>query len=179
MDSEQIARWRLILGKAVEPELEESAEYTLSQGQQEMDSALGAVYDNQPQGGADQKKSNNAGGLKKSAPSLAKWLGSIRECFDADTVAIVQKDAIERKGLKELLYEPEILKNVEPDIHLITTLLSLKEQVPEESKNEVRALIARFVDQLKESLQSKIEEQIRGQLNRQKASPIPRYDSIN
>jgi Mg-chelatase subunit ChlD len=180
MNKEQITRWRLILGKAAEQNLEESGEVSLSAQQEKMDAALGEIYDdNSGDSNSEAKQQRKVGGLQKSAPALAKWLGDIRECFDNETVALVQKDAIERKGLQQLLYEPELLKNVEPDIHLITTLLSLKEQVPEETKDEVRRLIGKFVEELKESLRSQVEPHVRGVLKRSVSSPLARMDSIN
>ena len=43
----------------------------------------------------------------------------------------MQKDAIERLGLNRLLLEPEMLEAVEPDVHLVGTLLSLSRVLPE------------------------------------------------
>ena len=37
----------------------------------------------------------------------------------------MQRDAIERLDLTRLLLEPEMLDAVEPDVHLVGTLLSL------------------------------------------------------
>lgn len=182
MDKNQISRWRLILGKVTEEEFQDAGQDVQLSGEQEkMDYALGAIYDNPPDQTSDSSggKKTQSGGLKKSAPYIAKWLGDLRECFDSETVSIVQKDAIERKGLKELLYEPEILDKVEPDIHLITTLLALKENIPEESKAQVRQLIVKYVKSVQEAMSSKIEQQIRGILNLRQSSPVARADSIN
>jgi hypothetical protein len=38
----------------------------------------------------------------------------------------MQRDAVRRLGLRRLLLEPEMLQAVEPDIHLVGTLLSLR-----------------------------------------------------
>ena len=42
----------------------------------------------------------------------------------------MQTDAIERLNLRQLLLEPEVLEAVEPDIHLVTTLLGLSADAP-------------------------------------------------
>ncbi|MCM8534956.1 MAG: VWA domain-containing protein [Lentisphaeraceae bacterium] len=181
MKDQRVSRWRLILGEAVEEQLSDvSEDFELSQDEQKMDGALGAIYDDYSvPDGSSGKKTQQVGGLKKSAPAIAKWLGDIRECFDSEAVAIVQRDAISKKGLNQLLYEPEILETVEPDIHLVGTLLALKDEIPEDSKEQVRTFISKFVDELSQSLKSKIENHIRGILNRQEQSFVPRYDSIN
>ena len=56
---------------------------------------------------------------------MARWLGDIRTYFPTSIVRVMQQDAMERLGLKQLLLEPELLGSVEPDIHLVATLLSL------------------------------------------------------
>jgi flagellar motor switch protein FliG len=59
-----------------------------------------------------------------SAPRLAKWLGDIRTYFKEDVVSVIQSDAIERKGLTQLLFEPETLPFLEKNVELVATLLS-------------------------------------------------------
>ena len=49
------------------------------------------------------------GGLGASMPHVPRWLGDIRRYFPQDEVSFMEKDAIERKGLKQLLLEPEVL----------------------------------------------------------------------
>ena len=56
---------------------------------------------------------------------MARWLGDIRTYFPAPIVRVMQQDAIDRLGLKRLLLEPELLAEVEPDVHLVATLVSL------------------------------------------------------
>ena len=53
----------------------------------------------------------------------AKWLGDIRSYFKEDVVTVIQNDAIEKKGLTQLLFEPEMLKSVEPNPQLVGTLM--------------------------------------------------------
>ena len=56
---------------------------------------------------------------------MARWLGDIRACFPSTVVQVMQKDALERLDLTRMLLEPEMLEAVEPDVHLVGTLLSL------------------------------------------------------
>ena len=55
-------------------------------------------------------------------PYMPKWLAGLREFFRHDVVALVQKDAIERKGLTQLLFEPETLPFLEKNVELVATL---------------------------------------------------------
>ena len=64
-------------------------------------------------------------GLGSSAPSVARWLGDIRRYFPTPVVQVLQRDAIDRLDLRQLLLEPEMLRAVEPDLHLVTLLVEL------------------------------------------------------
>ena len=50
----------------------------------------------------------------------------------------MQRDAVERLGITRMLMEPELLGAVEPDVHLVSTLLALNEVMPEETKQTAR-----------------------------------------
>src|ERR671910_158992 len=114
-NEEQLRRWRLILG-ATEGE---GADHQLTGRDLEMDRALEALYD-----------SERSGSLSGSSPKIARWLGDIRTYFPNSVVRIMQQDALERLGLKQMLLEPEMLEAVEPDVHLVATLLSLSRVMP-------------------------------------------------
>ena len=115
-DIEQIKRWRLILGEVAEADLEKVTCNNISLSSEEtiMDEALAAIYD------ASAADSNEAAtrraGKGASAPKIAKWLAYIRSFFTEYVVAVIQTDAIDRKSLKQLLFEPEVLKNVQHNI---------------------------------------------------------------
>ena len=130
VDEEQLKRWRLILGSSAGEPLEALSAGGLSLDPEEvlMDEALAAIYDRTEPGGAAAGGGGQAGrrsaGLGPSSPRLAKWLADIRTCFSEDVVSVIQSDAIERKGLTQLLFEPEVLKNVQPDMEMVATLMS-------------------------------------------------------
>ena len=79
----------------------------------------------------------------RSAPQVARWLSDIRTFFPVSVVQVMQKDAIERLGLNRLLLEPELLEAVEPDVHLVGTLLSLSRVLPEQARESARAVVRR------------------------------------
>ena len=79
----------------------------------------------------------------KVFPRVAKWLDQIRNFFPSDVVVLLQYDAIERRGMKELLFEPEILSKVEPSVDLAASVLALKNLVPEKAKAAARDLVRR------------------------------------
>ncbi len=173
LDPEQLRRWRLVLGKDSQDAL---GDCSLSGADAEMDEALAAIYD-ETEGEADSGR--RSAGLGKSSPRLAKWLGDIRNYFKEDVVSVIQQDAIDRKGLKQLLFEPEMLKNVQPNIQLVGTLLSLSGRIPERTKETARMVVRAVVEEIKKRLEQKIRQAVLGALNRREHSPLPSATSID
>ena len=174
-DNERIARWRLILGSESQQSFESMGGGALSDEQLLMDQALAAIY-----GGPGESFSGSKGaGKGPSSPHISKWLGDLRSLFDSEIVAVVQNDAIERKGLKQLLLEPELLENLEPDLNLASTLLMLKDQIPKKSKESARRFIQRIVEEINRMLDSDLRRAVTAALNRRAHSPIPSAAAID
>jgi Mg-chelatase subunit ChlD len=139
-----------------------------------MDSALGALYDGPPGGAAGERGRGRSAGLGASAPRVARWLGDIREYFPATVVQVMQADAIERLDLKALLLEPEMLAAVEPDVHLVGTLLALNRVLPERSREMARRVVAKVVAELESRITQKTRAAVTGALNRASRIARPR-----
>src|SRR5262245_6779601 len=150
MTTDRYTRWRLILGKQANEGLCQLAGRSdlLGGGLGDLDDALGQIYGNDAGTGGSGKSGKRSAGLGGSAPRLAKWLGDIRGYFDKDVVAVIQKDAIERKGLKQLLFEPETLGQITPNVELVGTLLSLKGMIPDRAKEAAREIVQAVVDEI-------------------------------
>lgn len=168
--TEQLSRWRLILGAETEQSFSGMGGAPLSQEELLMDSALGAIYGGPGEGFGE---SGRGAGKGPSSPVISKWLGDLRSLFDPETVAVVQNDAIERKGLKQLLLEPELLETLEPDLNLASTLLMLKDQIPKKSKEAARAFIRRIVEEINRLLENDMRRAVTAALNRRAHSPLP------
>ena len=143
-----------------------------------MDAALGALYDSQGGSGDPRRTSRQrSSGLGASAPSVARWLGDIRTYFPVSVVQVMQKDAIERLGLTRLLLEPEMLEAVEPDVHLVGTLLSLNEVIPEQARETARAVVRTVTKDLERRLAQRTRAAVAGALNRASRTSRPRRPS--
>ena len=169
----RMKRWRLILGsdsKERFASMNGGAQIGLSKDQMLMDQALAAIYNRRESGGFG---SGRGAGNGPSNPQISKWLGDVRTLFDKDLVTVIQGDAMERCGLRQLLFEPELLENVEPDIGLASTILMLKDQIPERSKQSVRTFIAKIVEEINKLLEADIRRAVTSAVNRRQHSPIP------
>jgi Mg-chelatase subunit ChlD len=165
MSEDRDRRWRLALGGEDE---------ALSPSDQRLSGALTALYG---EGDGDEKK--RKGGLGGSAPNVARWLSDIREYFPSPVVQIVQKDAFDRLGLQRMLLEPEFLAAAEADINLVATLISLRNVMPDKTKDTARQVIAKVVAELMERLERRTAEALRGAVDRSRRTSRPRFSDID
>jgi Mg-chelatase subunit ChlD len=168
---ERNRRWTLALGVSAE---DGEAGPVLSDSDRRMSDALSALY-----GEGDDAPKKGRGGLGGSAPRVAKWLGDIREFFPASVVQVIQKDAFERKGLRQMLLEPEFLATVEADVNLVADLVSLRGVMPEKTKETARIVIAKVVAALMERLERRVADAIRGALDRSRRTNRPHFADID
>ena len=164
-DPETLRRWRLVLGSEPAANLDVS----LSTEDARMDEALEALYDS----------GKLRGGLGGSNPKVARWLGDIRRYFPGDVVQVMQKDAIERLDLKQLLLEPEVLAQAEPDVHLVGTLMSLNRVIPQKTRETARGVVRRLVQKLMAKLEQPTRQAVQGALSRSLRNRRPRLTEID
>ncbi|MEV0383786.1 VWA domain-containing protein [Nonomuraea sp. NPDC050643] len=158
---ERMRRWRLVLGGGAA----DGTGCGLEGMDARMDAALGAVYD---------QGVGREGGLGASAPRVARWLGDIRTYFPSTVVQVMQQDAIERLNLTRLLLEPEMLEAVEPDVHLVGTLLALNKVMPDQARESARALVRKVVEELERRLVQKTRAAVTGALDRSARTHRPK-----
>jgi Mg-chelatase subunit ChlD len=163
-------RWRLALGGA-----DDGTGVPLTGDDAQIDAALGALYDTSGDpAGPGQGPAKRGGGLGASAPQVARWLGDIRTYFPVSVVQVMQKDAIQRLGLTRLLLEPEMLDAVEPDVHLVGTLLSLNRVMPEQARESARTVVRTVTRDLERRLAQRTRAAVSGALNRASRTSRPR-----
>ncbi len=91
----------------------------------------------------------------------------------------MQKDALERLNLTQMLLEPEMLETVEADVHLVANLLSLSHVIPEKTKDTARRVVRKVVEELERKLTNPMIQAVRGSLNRAVRNYRPRPNEIN
>ena len=160
-DGAALNRWRLVLGKSAEGEMPLSGARL-----RRMDDALDFLYSREA--GADVRQ----GGLGASSPSVAHWLSEVRTLFPQETAEVLQRHALDRYQLTELLADREVLEKLEPNQALLETVLSLKHLM----KGSVLDTARRIVDKVVAELTKKMEQEVRasalGKLDRSSRSSV-------
>lgn len=159
-----LRKWRMILGG----DQNDGTDYKLNEREMRMDNALGALYD-----------ADRTGGLGASSPNVSRWLGDIRTFFPSSVVQVMQQDALKRLNLTQMLFEKEMLENVEADVHLVATLMSLSRVIPDKTKDTARMVVRKVVDALMQKLAQPMQQAIAGSLNRSVRNRRPRHNEIN
>jgi Mg-chelatase subunit ChlD len=177
-EKERLRRWRLVLGKDAQESMCGGGAAGQGQGENElsglggddlgMDNVLEALYNSE----------RNAG-LGASSPNVARWLGDIRTYFPSSSVQVMQKDALERLNLTQMLLQPELLETVEADVHLVANLLSLSRVIPENTKETARHVVRKVVEELERKLTNPMLQAVRGSLNRAVRNYRPRPNEID
>ena len=164
LEGPHIRKWRLILGA----DQNDGTGYSLSQHDIQLDKTLSALYDGDRQGG-----------LGASSPNVSRWLGDIRSFFPNTVVQVMQKDALKRLNLTQMLFEKELLENVEADVHLVATLMTLSRVIPDKTKDTARQVVRKVVDELVKKLAQPTQQDITGSLNRSARNRRPKHNEIN
>jgi hypothetical protein len=167
LEQERLRRWRLVLGGGDA----DGADHGLSGDDLGMDAVLAELYGSPDKSGPF--------GMGKSAPKVARWLGDIRKFFPTPVVQMMQKDALERLDLKQMLKQPELLRAVQPDVHLVATLLSLRSVLPPESRETARTVVRTVVEELEKKLAEPTRQAVSGSLDRASRNRRPRHNEID
>ncbi|WP_288412099.1 VWA domain-containing protein [uncultured Herbaspirillum sp.] len=167
--TDRLQRWRLVLGVQAEKSC-----CGLSDTLSGIDQALNALYD--PQGSQGLQRKGSRG---DSAPSVARWLGDIRNYFPSSVVQVMQRDALDRLNMREMLLQPEMLESAQPDVHLVASLVALNSVIPAETRETARMVVRRVVDALLKLLDEPLRSAISGALDRSQRNRRPRHAEID
>ena len=167
---DRLTRWRLILGGNEADGLTgaDGQPVGLTEADGRRDDALSALYDGQ-----------RRAGLGGSSPRVARWLGDIRTYFPSSVVQVMQGDAMERLGLRQMLLEPEMMRAVQPDVGLVSTLIGLGRVIPEHSRETARAVVRQVTDELEERLRQRTVQAVSGALDRSARTRRPRMRDVD
>ena len=156
-----LARWRLVLGKYARDQINPG----LSVEQQRIESALDFLYSREYQG-RGVRDAEDAGSLDPTQLTIPRWLSEVRELFPKETVAVIEKHALDRYNLTELVTDPEILRRLEPNFELVKILLTFRGHLEGEVLHEARRVIRTVIEEIKQRLMTEIHRAFSGRRNR-------------
>lgn len=164
-DGAILNRWRLVLGKNADSAL------PLSDGQLvRMDETLDFLYSREEQ--EDVRSDDLRGGQGESCLTVPKWLQEVRELFPQETAEILQRHALDRYQMTELLTKREVLERMEPNTQLLKAVMSLKGMMKGPVLKAARYVVAKVVEQLTKQLEQDIQRSALGKIDRKSRSSV-------
>ncbi len=106
------------------------------------------------------------GSDERAVLTVPEWIGGIRELFPKETVEVLEKHALDKYDLKELLEDKEVLEKLEPNMDLLKTILQMKHMMKGEVLATARRIVAQVVEELKAKLSQGIRTAVSGALDR-------------
>jgi Mg-chelatase subunit ChlD len=165
-----LRRWRLVLGKYAGDALGHSLD---GKGQR-MDRALEYLYAREyagrgvrPEGGP-----RGPGSLDPSQLTVPHWLSEVRELFPRDTAEVVERHALDRYGMIELISDPQTLERLEPNTDLLRVLLTFKGRLTGPVLDVARRVIRTVVEEIKRRIEADVRRTLSGRVNRFRQSPV-------
>lgn len=166
-EQDALNRWRLVLGKYAANRIRfggDSIRYM------DMEDVLDYLYSREY--GEEQDIRQERGGNGDSQLTVPSWLHQMKRLFPRETVEIMERHALEKYQMTELLTDPEVLRRLEPNRELLKTILGLKHLM----KGEVLQLAKEIVRKVAEEITKRLEQDMRkalfGQPSRTEGSPI-------
>lgn len=160
-------RWRLVLGPGSEGCLG-----GLPEGEwQEREQALGYLYDREYGAGRNVRRSSGGkGSLDPSQLTVPDWINAVHELFPQRTIERIEKDALERYGIEEMVTNPDLLRRAQPSPTLLKAVLRTRHLMNQEVLALARALVRKSVDQLMERLARPVQSPFTGAVDRRRRS---------
>jgi len=118
------------------------------------------------------RKEPASGSLDPSQLTLVTWLNEVRELFPQDTVEVIEKHALDRYGLTELVTDPKTLERLEPNQDLLRTLLTLRGHLHGQVMEIARRIVKQVIEDIRRRLEPEVRRTLAGRLNRFRHSPL-------
>jgi Mg-chelatase subunit ChlD len=162
--SPDLERWRLVLGAPAEP-----STGPLGGEGAERDRALDWLYGRDPDlgrrgvrrgspgAGETERTDDRTGGDGPSQLTTVDWLDAVHRLFPRETIERLERDAVERYEIHEVVTDPAVLERIEPDEALLRAVLRTKHLM----NPEVLALARRIVEAVVRQLMDKLATEVR------------------
>ncbi len=173
---DDITRWRLILGEAADAACQGGG-CCLSGQAAAMDAAMDWLYGRDPdQTGRGVKRSAGRGGSQLTTPA---WINEIHRLFPKETIERLERDAIERFAIEDVVTNPDVLARAEPNETLLRAVLRTKHLMSPDVLVMARKLVQEVVRRLMEALARDLQVAFAGVLDRRRHTRLAQARNLD
>ncbi|MFK0521954.1 VWA domain-containing protein [Paenibacillus illinoisensis] len=175
--AETLNRWRLILGDSAEEGLSNTDSYDAEHFEYtEIDEILGYLYNREY---GEEQGYRQEGGRGSSNLTVPNWLHKVRELFPKPTVELLEKQALDRYGLTELLTDKKLLESLEPNMNLLKNIMQFKGRMKGDVLRSAKEIVRTVVEDLQRKLESQTRASIMGKRSRYTPSSVKSLRNLN
>jgi Mg-chelatase subunit ChlD len=171
-EKERKTRWRLVLGSGSEETMG-----GLGGEDARREQLLAFLYDREYGAGRNVRNrgglpGGTTGSLDPSSLTVPDWINQVNELFPKRTIERLEKDALERYQLEEMVTNPDLLSRAQPSQTLLKAILRTKHLMNQEVLAMARKLVQKVVDDLLEKLARPVQSPFLGSPDRKRHSPL-------
>lgn len=156
-----LQRWRLVLGEAGEAC---TGGARLTGDAAARDAALDWLY--QRDHDLDRRGVRRSAGLGPSALTTVDWLDDIHRLFPRETVERLERDAVERYEIHDIVTDPNVLERIEPNPTLLKAVLRTKHLMNPAVLRQARRIVEEVVRRLVEQMATEVRHAFGGTRSR-------------
>ena len=154
-----LLRWRLVLGAAGDVL---DGRVGLDPDELAQDAALAWLYDRADDESQARDIEPRQGGLERSQLTVPEWIGNVHRLFPKETIERLERDAVERYRIHEVVTNADVLRRIEPNESILRAVLLTKHLMNEELLALAREIVARVVRRLVEELAVTVKRSLQG-----------------
>ncbi len=117
-------------------------------------------------------RTDRQGGPGESVLAIPEWLHDVRELFPKETVEVLERHALERYGMTELVTDEQVLQKLEPNYELLKAVLSFRQLMSPKVLEVARKIVRQVVEELRRKIAKDVRQVLWGRLNRQRRSRL-------
>lgn len=180
---EQAIRWRLILGQHADESLSfdglrglgGSALDGILGDAERLETPLSYIYDREHAERTHRRAGQGAG----SGLSVPMWLSRVRDLFPREAVQVMERDALTRYGLHELVTDEAVLREAEPSDDLLRAILQFKHLMKGPVLEAAREIVAEVVGALAARLETECRPALYGPMSPRHRSPVRSFKNTD
>lgn len=162
-NDERLQRWRLVLGEPAQKTLP-----PLGGAAGAMDAALEWLYGRDSE--LEARGVARSGGGGPSQLTTPDWVNEVHRLFPKETIERLERDAVERFQIHDVVTNLEVLERIEPSEALLRAVLHTKHLMNPEVLAMARKLVARVVHDLMQRLAREVRAAFSGVRDRRRRS---------
>jgi len=152
-------RWRLVLGHHADESLpmDEGEPGGEDPEARAMDRTLRFLYDRDFAQRGHQRAGSTTDDL-----TVPAWLSGVRVLFPREAVQVIERDALARYGLTELVTDPEVLASLDRNQDLVRCILQFKHLMSPPVLEQARGIVREVVEAMAERLRTETRSALHG-----------------